>query len=209
MKNIILILLLICCNKTFAQTKYEKYQITGLGTILVPDLMELQDGLYRQQETDKLKAKGIEVSGDKIVFQQKGLNLGTKNAFSSYARVTITTTMGRPGEFGKLSQPPNISAQDIQVIKEAMTAKFAANRDGLKLVNWITTAPAVVNGNKCFRISYLRQLKNNPYVVVDMYEFQNNDRKYMVMMSYRRDDARTWEPVYKKMLESLQITNVK
>ena len=80
---------------------------------------------------------------------------------------------------------------------------------GLKLIIWYGVSIAKVNGRKVLKISYLRQLKDNPYVVVNMYSFQNNDRVHRLTLSYRQSDEAIWKPLYSQILNSFTIINVR
>jgi hypothetical protein len=109
------ILVLILAFGVFGQTSvgtFEKIKMSDIGTVLIPSTMELQSGTFKKfsdsVSKDLMKEQGIEITGDNIVFQPKGLNDFKK--LNAYARVIINTTIGRKGEYRKI------------------TAKFAATK---------------------------------------------------------------------------------
>jgi hypothetical protein len=215
MKKIVIILAILATSVVSAQTTFENYLIKNLGYISIPSNMELQGGNYKKlaEEYQKQNSKkfGFEISDDRIVFQQKGLNSGDKTGFLSYARVILETTFGNYGDFEKLTTSLSATPKELTEIsaqlKEQTEESFTGT--GLKLISWYGVQIVKVNNRTALKISYLRQLNDNPFVTVSMYQFHNNDRMHLLTMSYRQQDADTWKSLYTTILNSFKITNVR
>ena len=201
---------------SFSQsTDFENYRIIEVGSISIPNNMEIQSGNYKKLSETYQKAMskkfGYEISDNRIVFQQKGLNNSEKQGLASYVRVILETEIGNFGDFDKLTNKLTATPQEISDIskecKSQIQQSFAGA--GLKLITWNGISIVTINGRTALKISYLRQLNDKPYVVVDMYRFQNNDRLHSLTLSYRQLDEATWKPLLTKIANSFTITNVR
>ncbi len=217
MKQTITLLAFILLSKIcFSQsTDFENYRIIEVGSISIPNNMEIQSGNYKKlsetYQKEISKKFGYEVSDNRIVFQQKGLNDLEKQGFASYVRVILETEIGNFGDFDKLTNKLTATPQEISDIskefKNQMQQSFVGT--GLKLITWYGVSIVTINGRTALKISYLRQLNDKPYVVVNMYRFQNNDRLHSLTLSYRQSDEATWKPLLTKIANSFTITNVR
>ena len=215
-KKALLVIALLLSNISFSQTTdFEKYKLSNVGFISIPSKMELQSGIYKKRSEKYQKEIsekfGFEVSGNRIVFQQKGLNDNVKSGFSTYSRVILETEIGQIGDFEKLTNNYNLTqAELVQINDEIINqVKQSFNGTGLRIINWYGVSVKKINGRTALKVSYLRQLNDNPYVLVDMYSFQNNDRMHRLTLSYRQSDGNTWKPLFSKILNSFTITNVR
>jgi hypothetical protein len=201
---------------SFSQsTDFENYRILEVGSISIPNNMEIQSGNYKKfseiYEKGMGKKFGYEISDNRIVFQQKGLNDLEKQGFASYVRVILETEIGNFGDFDKLTTKLTATPQEIadisKELKSQMQQSFAGT--GLKLITWYGVSIVTVNGKTALKISYLRQLNDNPYVIVNMYRFQNNDRLHSLILSCRQSDETTWKPLFEKIANSFTISNIR
>jgi hypothetical protein len=199
----------------FGQINYEKFTITDIGEILIPDIMELQSGNYKKYSdavSDALAPKYI-ISGNKIVFQQKGLNDFSDESFKKYYRVIIETDIGKIDENNKLTTKLSYTKSELDDIsklsKEQFIKEFSSSSVKIKLLDWYGVSIATINGYTALKISYLRQIGDNAPVIVNMYLFENNDRTHTLTMSYRKDDEITMKPVFNKIINSFKITNIR
>ena len=216
MKSLIFILTLLLSNFSFAETTgFENYKLSNIGYISIPTKMEIQSGNYKKlaEEYQKEASKrfGFEVSGNRIVFQQKGLNNFEKSGFSLYARVILETDIDNYGDYEKLTTNYTATQAEINELNKELKSQIQQSftGTGLKLISWYGVSITKVNGRTAMKISYLRQLNDNPYVVVNMYSFQNNDRMHRLTLSYRQSDETTWKPLFSTILNSFTITNVR
>ena len=203
-------------NDTFINKKdYESFLIEDIGSIYIPKNMEVQAGKYKKF-CDTLHKKfaqrfDYEISDNRIVFQQKGLNNQDKKGLNSYVRVIIETTIGNSGDYEKLGDTLSLKFEELAKINSQTQKQFQKSLEGTggHIVRWEGVTPVRVNGIKAMKTSYVRQLHSNPYVHVDMYQFQNNDRVHFVTLSYRQKDSIKWKPIYSKIMKSFKLTNIK
>jgi hypothetical protein len=210
------IILLIACISIatilFSQSiDFENYQILEVGSISIPNNMEIQSGNYKKLVKPYLNGYKYEVSDNKIVFQQKGLNDLTEQGFSSYVRIIIQTEIGNFGDFEKLTKKLSATPQEILELNKVYKSQIEQSFTGgaLKLITWNDVSFVTINGISALKVSYLRQLHDNPYVVVNMFYFQNNDRAHVLTLSYRQSGATIWKPLLSKIANSFTITNVR
>ncbi len=201
---------------TFSQsTDFDNYRILEVGSISIPNNMEIQSGNYKKiseiYQKEISKKFGYEVSDNRVVFQQKGVNDLDKQALATYVRVILETDIGNFGDYEKLSTKLIATPQEISDIskefKTQIQQSFAGT--GMKLITWYGVSIVTINGRTALKISYLRQLNDKPFVLVNMYRFQNNDRLHTLTLSYRQSDEATWKPLLTKIANSFIITNIR
>lgn len=147
-----------------------------------------------------------------LTAQQKGLNEFSSSGYERYARVIINTTYGNTGDYENLNfNIEEITQSDKNELniffRDEMQNSFSAN--GLKLVEWYPLKVEKINGMSCFHISYVRQIQDNPVVIVHGYLFQNNDRIYNLTLSYRISESNYWASDFDTILKSFRITDVR
>lgn len=211
---LVLILLLVCVSSTFGQATpgqaFVEFKLNGLGSILIPDIMELQSGAYKKLSDGFSKEMGYDVSG-KVIFQQKGLNELNFRGINTYARVMIGTEVGTPGSYKKLTTKSKATPRELQILGSSLKKELVDSfgNTGLKLLRWDGVSVVTVNGQSALKFAYLRQLNDNPSVYVEIYRFQNNDRMHSLTISYRLDDASIWKDALERTKNSFKITNVR
>jgi hypothetical protein len=216
MKNIsFLIFPILFTTFSYSQKTVENYLLKNIGYISIPSSIEIQSGNYKKfaekYQEEYGKKFGYEISDNRIVFQQKGLNNLDKSSFTSYARVILETTIGSFGDYEKLTTKLTATASELADLNSQFKSQIEQSfrGTGLKLISWYGVSIATVNGRTALKISYLRQLNDNPYVTVSMYQFHNNDRMHQLTLSYRQQDADTWKTSYANILSSFKITNIR
>lgn len=196
-----------------AEATFIEFKLKDLGTIQIPVTMELQGGDYKEMSDafskDFLKEKGYEVSGDQIIFQQKGLN--EFKGFNTYARVMIATTRGKSGDYGKLGEKLKASQSELRLMDSTLKKEVVQSFEGTgaKLIRWDGVSIVLVKGKSAIKTAYLRQLNDNPPVYVEMYQFQNYDRSYSLTISYRQKDEVMWKDSLERTKNSFTITNIR
>jgi hypothetical protein len=187
---------------------WEKYSIKGFGEISIPPEMEIQSGKFKKQIEKYRELNGL--SGEQIVFQQKGLNSFEDDAENSYARVMIKTIISPSEGFGNLY---NISIYDIELKEYDNEYKneMAKNlkKQNIKITEWYPIHIAKVNRMQALLTSYNRKMGNNPEAFVRMYQFFNIDRHYFVTLSYRVSEKEKWESLFENILKSIKINKFK
>jgi hypothetical protein len=199
------------------QEGWQRIQLNGIGSIDIPPTMEIQSGEYREI-ADSLKPKIAKSTGRAstpkydIIIQQKGLNDLNRGNSRHYARVMIDTVFGNDDDFDSLYF--NLNKYDAVYINELnkssrsiLVSGFTGT--GLKLVNWLPLKVETINGMSCIHISYIRQLYNNPIVVVNVYMFQNVNRMNTLTMAHRVDEQDKWEDDFAAILASFRINKAR
>ncbi|MFF5379962.1 hypothetical protein [Pedobacter suwonensis] len=218
MKYKVLLLIAILSNayiQVRSQITYDRYLIKGVGYISIPETMEIQSGEYKKIEekyqNDLKQTFKFQITDNRIVFQQKGLNKLDKESFNTYARVILETYLGTPGEYEKLTTTVTATSSELLELDKQLKSQIIESfkNTGLKLVNWNRVQIVTINGGSVLKISYTRQLRNNPLVNVSMYQFHNNDRMHMLTFSYRKEDAVDWSQKLNVVLKSFKITNIR
>jgi len=216
MKRLILITLVLTlfCTISYAQSAeptFVEYRLKDVGTIQIPAIMELQGGEYKQISDSFSKQMGFEISGDDIIFQQKGLNDFDFKNNKTYARVMIGTEHVEPGTVERLTKRIVTTPAELREVNELMKQGLVKSFEGtqLKLIRWDGVSITNVNGRNALKTAYLRQLNSNPSVYVELYLFQNYDRTHRLTISYRLEDSAMWNPALERTKNSFTITNVR
>ena len=192
-----------------------KYDIVDVGTVFVSNKLELQANEYKainDSAQKQLAAKfGFTVSGNRIVFQQKGLNKFDSTAKADYVRFIIETEISEQNSYPVLAPVLEITDQDLlgfeSSFKESLLKLTADGK--FKLIEWSKISTVTINNQGAIRVNYKRQMGTNPVVVVNIYYFFNRDRRHSITFSYREVDKEMWESIMNKSLNSFKITNVR
>lgn len=197
MKNLcltigVVIISTICYSQT---TSWEVINISNWGVIKLPPSMEVQSGIYKKI-LDEVK-KEFSVNGERIVFQQKGLN--SFGNFDTYARVIIKTGQGNPGDFPKLNEltatPDELTELNSSYYQNIISLCKSMNA---QLLNWTNLKISSLNGYKCLYFNYTRQIIGKPSTFSEFYIFFNDDKQYSFNLEYRLNDSSTWQPELEK-----------
>ena len=188
---------------------WKRIYIDGIGTIDIPPTLEIQSGLY----SELIKALGMESEqGYDIIIQPRGLNEFRPEAFQRYARIMIRTVIGDNNEFETLYF--NIDDLRNSDVIEMDRISYSSIQSGLletgsRIVSWFPLEFKIINGMSCMRISYIRQLDDNPPVVVNIIAFQNVDRIHNLTLSYRQNEEDYWLNDFEIALNSFRIVDIK
>ena len=178
--------LLICCLFAITSFLYAQkiYKLNDVGYITIPEEMELQEGIYKKMAEEYIKLYDFEISENRVVFQQKGLNKFNQKGFQSYARIIIET------EYGDFDKDIFMTSQELKEANTIMRNSVYQNfkNTNLKLISWYGTSVTSINGKSALKVSYLRQLSSNPYVIVNMYIIPNGSKKHIITLSYRQNE---------------------
>lgn len=198
MKKLLKYCLLCIITSIQAQTLYK---LENIGYITIPNEMELQSGIYKKIAQKHIKTHNFEVSENRIVFQQKGLNKLNNTSFQSYARVIIEN------QYGDFEQNTNLSSQELKevnsIIKKNVEYSLKQMSSDMKIINWYGTTTSRIGGKSAVKLSYTRRLGNNSPVYVVSYIVPNSNQQYTITLSYRADEKAKWQPIYNKILNSL------
>jgi curved DNA-binding protein CbpA len=194
-------------------SNFERIMLTDIGYISIPKELELQSGHYKEfnESFQKMLAEKFkfEIADKRIVFQQKGLNELEKEGFASYVRVIIETQIDNQSDYLKQSDDFSATAEEQAELNSIFRQQTEQSFRGtnLRIIQWENTSIVNVNQSKAIKISYVRQLNDNPTVHVDMYQFHNNDRMHTITISYQQKNSNKWKPLLDKVINSFHLTN--
>lgn len=178
----------------------EKYSVNGIFTIEVGDGFELQNNSSVQKTT--IGELNI-LRGDRIVFQQKGLNAKNEWAYDTYARIIIITGAGEEeGTFPACNQDIELSESDKADFLEIAREDAKPWR--------ITQGPSVfnteVNGHPCLKLVYSREGKHGG-TNVQSFWFFNDTQFARLLTSYAIPDADVYRQSLAEVVESFSWNN--
>lgn len=191
---------------------WKRVKIENVGTIDLPPEMEIQGQEFIERaepSMEKLQEYwDIEFSKPTLIFQPNGVNSNNPDALKKYSRVMYETFKGTPSEYQRLTETLAISNTDLidldKEIHNQIINEFS--RTALRIIEWYPVKTTVVNGMPAILISYKRQLKNEPYVNVKMYRFQDYDKMHSLTLSYRIEEKDLWAAPLDGVLNSFRIT---
>ena len=194
---------------------YFKYDVVDVGTVFVSNKLELQANDYKainDSAQKQLATKfGYKVSGNRIVFQQKGLNEFDSTATSDYVRFILETEIADPNTYPILKPLLEITDQELVEFESAFKESLLKlSTDGkFKLIEWNKITTVTINDQGAIRLNYKRQMGTNPIVIVNIYYFFNGDRRHSITISFREEDKEKWELIMNKTVNSFKITNIR
>lgn len=214
LRTIILFVSILSCGQESSLEKdWTRIFIEEFGSFDLPPTMEIQNGLAKKM-TEKYDLI-MELPASNIIAQQKGLNKdmtikGAKGKGGErYARIILTTILGEA--WTKLyCQDSPFSEADLISGNSDIKKQFAANlkSNNFKIVEWFPLKFVKLNNMCALQISYVRSGHKSD-VKVDEYQIFNNDRTHQLILSYRLNEKSIWDADFKKLLNSIKITNVR
>lgn len=173
---------------------WRDYEIGDAFTISVPPTLELrQDADPYTKDVKELHAKGIRVniSSDKVVFQQKGLSIRHPEALSTYSRIIMSIERGKKGDFPCSTEFEEL---DIVTVKEFQEmARVATVSSGYEVKGFIDVGWKNYDGTYALEISYTRTGEAGKNTNVKTCCLFNDDKMAEITLSYRKEDAVKWE----------------
>ena len=170
------------------------YEIGDAFIISVPPTLELrQDADPYTKDVKELHAKGIRVniSSDKVVFQQKGLSIRHPEALSTYSRIIMSIERGKKGDFPCSTEFEEL---DIVTVKEFQEmARVATVSSGYEVKGFIDVGWKNYDGTYALEISYTRTGEAGKNTNVKTCCLFNDDKMAEITLSYRKEDAVKWE----------------
>ena len=181
--------------EAYAKPKtWRDYEIGNAFTISIPPTLELrQDADPYSKALKELHAKGIRVniSSDKIVFQQKGLSIRNPEALSTYSRIIMSIERGEKGDFPCSTEFEEL---DIVTVKEFQKmARVATISSGYEVKGFIDVGWKNYDGTYALEISYTRTGEAGKNTNVKTCCLFNDDKMAEITLSYRKEDAGKWE----------------
>ncbi|MBV6462044.1 MAG: hypothetical protein HJHJAOHD_02180 [Flavobacteriales bacterium] len=194
---------------------WKRIEIADIGSIDLAPELEIQGGDYKVFNA-KLRDKmgqylKVDFSQPKLTLQPKGINEFNQQSLKKYIRIMVETIPGNKGEFDKINEQIEISDNELSELNSEFKSQIIQSFQGttLKLIEWYPTEIVELNNMTAIRMSYKRQLKDQPHVMVEIFRIQNNDRMHSLTISYRENEKSLWKTIIEKTKASYRITNIK
>lgn len=181
----------------------ERVEIPGVGSICVPDELEVQGQSYRDMKEELTGSES-----DTFVIQQRGLNEGAAGASDTYARIMVSYDQGSSGDYPVDGFDPSYySESDIAAMNEILETELCSQMSaaGMEVLAWHPISLRTVAGHQSLNISYARAGDEGQTTEVSMYALPCDDRLVRVTLSYRTSDADRWEALLLETLETLEV----
>lgn len=193
----------------------KRIEMAGIGSIDLAPELEIQGGDYKEfnaQLRDKMgQYYKVDFSQPKLTLQPKGINEFNQQSLKKYIRIMVETIPGSDGDFEKINEQIKISSNELSELNADFKSQIIQSFQGtaLKLIEWYPTEIVELNNMSAIKISYRRQLKDQPHVMVEILRIQNYDRMHSLTLSYREKEKSLWKPIIEKTKASYRITNIK
>ncbi|GHT43817.1 hypothetical protein FACS189438_1730 [Bacteroidia bacterium] len=188
---------------------WERIYMKNVGSFDLPPTMEVQQGKYKEYMDNTRRIRGYDAP--QLVAQQKGLNEFEKGGVERYARVILNTQYLSESVEGIYFDIFSYTQEDISQLnalyKQQTQQDFAGTN--FKIITWYPLKLEKINGMSCIHYSYMRQMGNQPFVLVHGYDFLNKDRVHILMLSYRLSETEYWKKDFEIILKSFIITNIR
>jgi len=195
---------------SIVQEGWQTIYIKDVGSFDIPPTMEIKDNNYTSYYDEIKKVKVYDEI--KLVAQQKGLNNNSKEGFEKYARVIVTNLKSPLGEmeslyfdFSTFTESEMTEIDNVYKLQSEQELKMI----DMKMIEWYPAKFEKINGMSSLHISYKRQMKDQPFVIVHMYIFHNKDLIPQLTLSYRQSEEYYWKSDFEKILKSFKITNIR
>ena len=206
-RYLLLIFVGLICLVSEGQTIYS---YNGKYRIELPDKLELQDSELNTvrcfpSHGNKTQAK-VSTNSKQIIFQQKGLNAGIKDAYNRYCRVIV--------EFFQedRSDPTFGKGDQIVVDKDLLntihnSVQEACNRNNTPLLKLFNVQPLSINGFPVLYYSYKRKgwEGKQPPVIVNVYQIFNRYESVSLTFSYREEERDIWKNIHGNITNSFSF----
>lgn len=189
------------------------YEIEKIGTIAIPPSMEIRDensyiALIADVVKDKISVvKKIALKKPSLIFQPRGTNERIKDATLKYSRILISYQNGESGDFYKRNEQFSLS-EKVELNSTARQDVISSfDGFGIKLVQWYPFEIITINNISWHKISYIRQMGDNPSVYVEDYQLYNDNQATEITLSYRTTEKSLWENDFKRVIDTYKPTN--
>jgi hypothetical protein len=189
---------------------WERIHIPDVGTIDIPPTMEVQGSTLTElskEYTKELIPQSDSSESGRVTIQQKGLNDLDPEAAKFYVRIMVVTNIGNRGDFETLNSRYGVTKDELREI--SILFRTQVENQFMRILQWDAPSVELINGMQAMRLSYRRQMKDNPPVRVATYIFQNYDRMHQLTMSYRESERNRWLSDFPTILSSFRITNIR
>ena len=191
------------------------YEIENVGIIAIPPSLELRDNnsyiaLAADIVFDDIRVnKKLRLLKSNLTFQPKGVNERNKYATLLYSRILVHHTTGSSGDFLKYNEKMDLTENEKMKLNEQFRNEVIAPMEsfGIKLIQWYPPEYNSDNELSYIKISYNRQMKENPIIYTELYKFFNDNEFVELTLSYRLSEKNIWAEDFSKVYKTFNFLN--
>ena len=194
------------------QEGWSRIYMEGSGSLDFPhDFLELQAGAYA--EAGEMFRREYSIPEAQFVLQQPGLNALEAAALQEYRRLIFQSGQVLIGKtWPQTSNPWTLSDSEEQELEATLTEQYAAVCEAtpeggtgktMRMTSACDVTIGEIAGQHPLVTTYLRQLGENPIVVVEAYYFGMGKRECTVTVSYRLEDEAVASGRFREVLDTL------
>lgn len=157
-------------------------------SISVPSTVELRHEYDRY--TQHLQELGLAVNLNKLVFQQKGLSIKKKEAYSHYCRVIVLHSIGKAGDFFHSYETEYIDNEIRSFLEDLVLSEVGF----YKLLAEPTYEWICIGNTNAIEIKYRRSGSNDNTTSCTIYLLFNYNEMVKMIISYREQEKDIWQP---------------
>lgn len=194
-----------------ANDNFTNHKIPCIGSFSLPNTLErktesVDDLNYLESPGFIGLNPGLEILY-KVTYQQKGLNQKEPEALLKYARVLLRSERILNNSFPFNLDGSKIKSYDLNNYSENFYEGMeeALTPYGHKILHKTNFEAIKVNNLYGLSAGYIRQLNDNPKVLVEVYYFRKADILYTITFSHRESESGSWQLDFMKFLNSLEL----
>ena len=183
---------------TLQQDNKMGYNYNGHYRIILPNIIELQESELNSVSIEKGESNQLQVqsNSNRIVFQQRGLNVDMESAYRKYCRVIIEYyEEDRDNPVFSQGEQIYVTNDLIQMLHQS--SKAACNMNKTPMIKFNSPQTMTINGYPVLYYSYKRRgYKNQPPVIVNIYNIYNRYESVTLTFSYREAERDLWKDIH-------------
>ena len=157
--------------------------------------------------TQDLNASGMNITANRVVFQQKGLGRKSAESTTRFARIIIGYSDGSSGDFLKKNETAPIDDELKQTIRASVYQGMhrASQLMGEvqlisgPIIRWIS-----ISGTKALEVVYRRTGADNTTTTAHWYMLQNDNKAVYIEVSSRDQDAEYFQPALSNVIRTFK-----
>lgn len=190
--------------------------IPNFLSVAIPPTMELQKGAYKAFKEAAAKITlDLDMRSSSLTFQQAGLNDLAPGSTRRYARILFKSVYDKDEDFtfneDELTADvlKNLEDKEYSELKKMMDQVARSTGNQVKLIKWFPIQKIKFGGLSGYKISFLRQQRDNPPVYVEEYKIGNGKYLHCITFSYRQSESTFWKDDYEQIKKRIVIKKQK
>ena len=151
--------------------------------------------------TQDLNASGMNITANRVVFQQKGLGRKSAESTTRFARIIIGYSDGSSGDFLKKNETAPIDDELKRAIRAGVYQGIhrAAQLISGPVIRWVS-----ISGIKALEAVYRRTGADNTTTTAYWYMLQNDNKAVYIEVSSRDQDAEYFQPALSNVIRTFK-----